>query len=135
MSIKLKPQIEDFILTLDDDTPTFKTHTFVYKPCNQYNTVGFERIIKEELIRRKIKNQIGLLGQNPSKIKNVIIDFYQLEGLEVKIQRYTFDVVYPNESYTFVLHIINNDKIENPNEFQLWKVTYFVIFIGKYSNH
>jgi hypothetical protein len=125
MSIKLKPQIEDFLIAEAQDISS-TIETFVYRPNI---TRGFDRIIIEDLIRRKIKNQIGLLGKNPSRIKNVVLDSIDDDD---NIPFYRFDVVYPNEFYVFALNIISNTEIEDS---EYWKVRYFVVFIGKYMYH
>jgi len=98
-------QVEDSIVKL---TCNFETDSYLHKIVNN-ETIN--SIIEKKIIRRKLKNRIGKLGDQHSTIKNISCKYVHVDGLkedgsdDQKIHVYYFDVVFKEVSHTFWLGI------------------------------
>jgi len=83
------------------------------------NNETINSIIEKKIIRRKLKNRIGKLGDQHSKIKNIKCEYVVVDGLEedgsddLKLHVYYFDVVFNEKSYTFWVGIKSVEILSN----------------------
>ena len=138
LKIVLMAQITDFIKLLnkqpygmleDSYYTTFKENG----DDDEKNGIELMDIVKEKIIKQKIKQQIGNLGNKEPTIENIVFDMVNIRGRD--IPTFLFNVEYEsNKPYMFMLGLggvrgnniiykicykkgisLSRENLENPN--------------------
>jgi len=108
-------QVENTIMELNSNLELYnkaEMDSYLHKMVNNETIYS---VIEKQIIRKKLKQRIGKLGDEHSRIKNIKYEKVHVDGLEedgsddLNLDTYYFDVVYKEKSFTFYMQI---DKIE-----------------------